>query len=208
MCYFNTISVRNTWFSGKMSGVTTISPWLYMSQIITDIFCQLWSTCSTSISILVTYVWRYVTDIATLRSTRRCSPLAGLERTTSDLPSVSTTNYSKEKLAISWRGWPITYLRTEFYRFTPVTFTPLKLTPAVSWRDPGHGTSVTDVVLQVPSEEPFAPTRSCRTYHLWLPKRHPYQVRQRKASCLSTLVAHYIPEEWISPIRTCYICTS
>ena len=35
---------------------------------------------------------------------------------------------------------------------------------------------VTDVVLQVPSEALSAPTRS-RTYHLWLPKLHHYQVR-------------------------------
>ena len=62
---------------------------------------------------------------------------------------------------------------------------------------------VTNVVLQVPSEVSgtvhshtgeIAPTGS-RTRHLWLPKRHHYQLRQRKASYSEMRVAHYIPEE-------------
>ena len=62
---------------------------------------------------------------------------------------------------------------------------------------------VTNVVLQVSSEVSgtvhshtgeIASTGS-RTHHLWLPKRHHYQLRQRKASSSVTRVAHYIPEE-------------
>ena len=37
-----------------------------------------------------------------------------------------------------------------------------------------------------------------RTHHLWLPKRHHYQLRQRKASSSLTRVACYIPEERVS----------
>ena len=42
----------------------------------------------------------YVTAVATLRHDKARSPLTGYERTTSDLPSVTTTNYAKEKLAL------------------------------------------------------------------------------------------------------------
>ena len=42
-------------------------------------------------------------------------------------------------------------------------------------------------------------------HHLWLPKRHHYQLRQRKASSSLTRVACYILEEWVSPIHTGYI---
>ena len=60
-----------------------------------------------------TGVWWYVTDVATLHHSRYRSPLARLERSTSDLPSATTTNNANEKLALRWRGWPATYLRSE-----------------------------------------------------------------------------------------------
>ena len=39
----------------------------------------------------------------------------GVELATSGFPCATTTNYAKEKLAIQWRGWLITYLRSEFH---------------------------------------------------------------------------------------------
>ena len=71
---------------------------------------------------------------------------------------------------------------------------------------------VTNMVLQVLSEVSGTcslPHReiASRTRHLWLPKRHHYQLRQRKASYSMTRVAHYIPEEWVSPIHIGYIST-
>ena len=36
-------------------------------------------------------------------------------------PSATTTNYAKEKLALHSRGWPITYLRSEFHGSNSVT---------------------------------------------------------------------------------------
>ena len=62
---------------------------------------------------------------------------------------------------------------------------------------------VTTAVLQALSEvsdtvhshhREIASTGS-RTRHLWLPKRHHYQLCQRKASYSMMRVAHYIPEE-------------
>ena len=65
---------------------------------------------------------------------------------------------------------------------------------------------VTDVVLQAPSEVSgqCSPSHWGQTCHLWHPKRHHYQLRQRKASTLLTRVAYYILEEWVSP-HTSYI---
>ena len=55
---------------------------------------------------------------------------------------------------------------------------------------------VTSVVLQAPSEVSGTTVLQwVQTYQLWLPKRHHYQLRQRKASYPMMQVAHYIPEE-------------
>ena len=48
----------------------------------------------------------------------------GVELATSGFPSATTTNYAKEKLAFHWRGWLITYLRSEFHRYTSTTLAP------------------------------------------------------------------------------------
>ena len=45
-------------------------------------------------------LWLSVPRVATFRHDKARSPLTGLERTTSDLPSVTTTSYAKEKLAL------------------------------------------------------------------------------------------------------------
>ena len=64
---------------------------------------------------------RYVEAVPMFRHDKARSPLTGLKCTTSGLPIVTTTNYVKVKLDIRRRGWPVTYLRSEFHRFTPVT---------------------------------------------------------------------------------------
>ena len=70
----------------------------------------------------------YVTDVvlqAPSEVSGQCSPPRGVEPATSRLPSATTTNYAKEKLAILCGG--PRYLRSEFHRFTPVTYTLYKI---------------------------------------------------------------------------------
>ena len=69
----------------------------------------------------------HVTDVVSLRQRYRANVHSHRE---SNLPPLTSQvqplpDTPKEKLAIRWHGWPATYLRSEFHRFTPVTFTPL-----------------------------------------------------------------------------------
>jgi len=97
------------------------------NKIITPIWKEMFIMWQYVSHRVITKIWLgqfYVTDVVLQTPSEvsgLCSSCTGYEPATSDIPSAPTTNYANEKLVIRWRGWPVTYLRSEFHRYTPAT---------------------------------------------------------------------------------------
>ena len=96
------------------------------NTIITLIWKEMFKTWQYVSHRVITNIWLvllYVTDVvlqAPSEVSGLCSSRTGFEPATSDIPSATTTNYANEKLAIRPCG-PVTYLKSEFHRYTPAT---------------------------------------------------------------------------------------